>query len=131
MDCYLVKRLTLFQSAALVGDAKLQAKILYRMEESGYCKTNKTYYYMILCMQKNLELERALDTLELMKKENMNIGLLNYINVIDLAIKLQSPSIAAELLKHVQDLNLLREQDKTIYLHLLRCAVMNSHVKYS
>jgi hypothetical protein len=81
-------------------------------------------------MQKNMELERALDTLELMKKEKIGIGLLSYLNVIDMAIKLKHPSIAAELIGQVEDLNLLREQDQIIYLHLLRCAVLKSDVKY-
>lgn len=113
-----------------MGDSKLQAKLLYRMEASGHHKTSRTYYYMILCMQRNLELERALDTLKLMKKEKLDIGLLNYLNVTDLAIKLKHPSIAAELLGQAEDLNLLREQDQTIYLHLLRCAALKSDVKY-
>ena len=77
----------------------LQAKMLNAMERYGYPKTTKTYYFMLLSMRQNLELERALDTLEEMKKEKLVPGLLSYLSVFDMALHLREPAIASRVLE--------------------------------
>ncbi|KAI8636369.1 hypothetical protein BD408DRAFT_355777 [Parasitella parasitica] len=113
--------------AAKIGDSILQAKILNAMERYGYSKTTKTYYYMFLCMRQNLELERALETLELMKGRDMVPGLLSYLSMIDIALQLREPTIASDLLEEVEKLETFREKDKMLYMRLLRCAAVEGH----
>ncbi|CEP15763.1 hypothetical protein [Parasitella parasitica] len=115
------------QLAAKAGDSTVQAKVLNTMEQYGYYKTIKTYHYMLLCMRQNLELERALETLEQMKEKNMVPGLLSYLSVIDMALHLHEPAVASELLEQAEKLDSFREEDKTLYMRLLRCAAVEGH----
>lgn len=119
------------QLAAKTADTVLQAKILNAMERHGYPKTTKTYHCMFLCMRQSLELERALDTLELMKKENLVPGLLSYLSLIDMALHLRESTVASELLEEAEKLKTFREKDKTLYMQLLRCAAVDGHVSNS
>lgn len=116
------------QLAAKTGDTIVQAKMLHAMERHGYPKTTKTYHYMLLCMRQNLELERALDTLEIMKRANLVPGLLSYLAVIDMALHLREPSIACDMLDEAARLDTFREKDKVLYMQLLRCAAVEGHV---
>lgn len=79
-------------------------------------------------MRENFELERALDTFELMKKQNITPGLLSYLCIIDLAVNLQQADIASELLAEAEKLPTFREKDHYLYMHVLRCASMNGLV---
>ncbi|KAL0142846.1 hypothetical protein V8B55DRAFT_1350665 [Mucor lusitanicus] len=115
------------QLAAKTGDTIVQAKMLHAMEQLGYHKTTKTYHYMLLCMRQNLELERALDTLETMKRANLVPGLLSYLTVIDMALHLREPSIACDILDEAEKLDTFREKDKVLYMQLLRCAAVEGH----
>lgn len=79
-------------------------------------------------MRQNLELERALDTLETMKRANLVPGLLSYLTVIDMALHLREPSIACDILDEAEKLDTFREKDKVLYMQLLRCAAVEGHV---
>lgn len=79
-------------------------------------------------MRENSELERALDTFELMKRQNITPGLLSYLCIIDLAVNLQQPDIASELLAEAEKLPTFREKDHHLYMHVLRCASVNGFV---
>jgi pentatricopeptide repeat protein len=114
--------------AARTGDSTSQAKILHRMQECGYELTSKTYYLMLLCMRENMELERALDTFDLMKKKNIEPGLLSYLSIIDLAVTLQQPGIASYLLEQAEKLSTFRQKDQFLYMHVLRSAALNGLV---
>lgn len=120
---------TFFQKALQItansGDATSQAQILHAMIENGYKPTSKTYHLMLKCMRENSELERALDTFELMKKQNITPGLLSYLCIIDLAVNLQQPDIASDLLAEAEKLPTFREKDHNLYMRVLRCASVN------
>jgi pentatricopeptide repeat protein len=116
---------------ARVGDTVTQARVLHAMEQSGLKPTSKTYHFMLLCMRENLELERALDTFDLMKKQKIVPGLLSYLTMIDLALNLQQPEMASDLLMEAEKLNTFREKDQSYYMQVLRCAAYNGFVKYS
>ncbi|KAL9544690.1 hypothetical protein PS6_008641 [Mucor atramentarius] len=115
------------QLAAKTGDTVVQAKMLHAMERHGYPKTTKTYHYMLLCMRQNLELERALDTLDIMENANLKPGLLSYLSVIDMALNLREPTIASDILDKAEKLDTFREKDKVLYMQLLRCAALKGH----
>lgn len=100
------------------------------MEEHGYKPTSKTYHLTLLCMRENGELERALDTFDLMKRQKITPGLLSYLCIIDLAVILQQPDIASELLAEAEKLPTFRIKDQFLYMHVLRCASYNGFVKY-
>lgn len=84
---------------------------------------------MLLSMRQNLELERALDTLEEMKKENLVPGLLSYLSVFDMALHLREPAIASRVLEEAEKLETFREKDKLLYMQLLRSAAIQGHVR--
>lgn len=83
---------------------------------------------MLLCMRQNLELERALDTLDIMENANLTPGLLSYLSVIDMALNLREPTIASDILDKAEKLDTFREKDKVLYMQLLRCAALKGHV---
>lgn len=79
-------------------------------------------------MRENIELERALDTFELMKRQNIVPGLLTYLDIIDMAVSLHQPDIASELLEQAEKLPTFRIKDRILYMHVLRCASLNGYV---
>lgn len=85
---------------------------------------------MLLCMRQNLELERALDTLDIMENANLTPGLLSYLSVIDMALNLREPTIASDILEKAEKLDTFREKDKVLYMQLLRCAALKGHVSF-
>jgi pentatricopeptide repeat protein len=99
------------------------------MEQYGHKPTSKTYHLMLQCMRENLELERALDMFDLMKRQKIQPGLLSYLCIIDLAVNLQQPDIASELLAEAEKLPTFRLKDQFLYMHVLRCASFNGLVK--
>ncbi|CAO3637007.1 unnamed protein product [Cunninghamella echinulata] len=115
--------------AAKTGDSVLQAKILERMEAEGIYKTVKTYGFMILCMRNNLELERALDTIEAMEKLQLIPSLNSYLVVIDLCILANEPSLAYNMLKKAEETYELTERQNHYYMGILRCAVLSDDLK--
>lgn len=80
-------------------------------------------------MRENVELERALDTFDSMKKQNIEPGLLSYLSIIDLAVNMQQPDIASDLLAKAEKLSTFRVKDQFLYMHVLRCAAYNGMVK--
>ncbi|KAI7906506.1 uncharacterized protein BX663DRAFT_427445 [Cokeromyces recurvatus] len=127
----LIPRLQFFHQAlelaATLHDPILQGKILHYLELSNHKKSAKTYHYMLLCMRETFELERALDTLDMMKKERIKPILSSYINVVDMAIQVQQSHLAFQLLEDIEHLDLFKDYDRSIYLHALRCAAYNSN----
>ncbi|GAA5794788.1 hypothetical protein HPULCUR_000135 [Helicostylum pulchrum] len=119
------------QLVAKSGDAVTQAKILHYMENDGYKPTSKTYHLMLLCMRENAELERALDTFELMRRQNITPGLLTYLSVIDMAVNLHQPDIASQLLEQAEQLPTFREKDQIFYMHILRSASFHGFYEIS
>lgn len=79
-------------------------------------------------MRENAELERALDTFELMRRQNITPGLLTYLSVIDMAINLHQPDIASQLLEQAEQLPTFREKDQFLYMHILRSASFHGYV---
>ncbi|KAI9496660.1 hypothetical protein BDB00DRAFT_757936 [Zychaea mexicana] len=116
--------------SARFAEARLQARILEEMKGAGYdIKTIAVYSYMIRCMRNNGEIERALDTVEAMRKENISLTLFICQQLMDMSIELNHPDIAYELLKEGVMLNFFTEHHHHIYMDLLRCAALNgSHV---
>ncbi|KAI8372512.1 hypothetical protein EDC96DRAFT_542042 [Choanephora cucurbitarum] len=111
--------------AAHEGDSVLQSKIIHHMEQTGYPKTTKIYFLLILCMRETLEFERALDTLDQMKREKVPVSLSIYSILFDMAISLKDPAIACQMLKEAEQ---LKEFDQTKskfnYMELLRLAAL-------
>lgn len=85
---------------------------------------------MLTCMRENLELERALDTFDLMKKQKIVPGLLTYLSIIDLAVNLRQPAIASELLQQAELLPTFRVKDQFLYMHVLRSASYEGQVSF-
>lgn len=98
------------------------------MESEGIYKTVKTYGFMILCMRNNLELERALDTIEAMEKLQLTPSLNSYLVVIDLCILANEPSLAYNILKKAEETYELTERQNHYYMGILRCAVLSDDV---
>ncbi|KAL0089885.1 hypothetical protein F4703DRAFT_1843267 [Phycomyces blakesleeanus] len=112
--------------AARFGDSILQAEILNEMETLNYPKTNKTYQEMIFCMQKNQELEHALDTFDLMKRHGMEPSLLVYMGLVNLSLSSNYPSMAYELLEAAEKQNGYEERHNKLYLDILRSAALKN-----
>ncbi|KAI7894024.1 uncharacterized protein EV154DRAFT_415801 [Mucor mucedo] len=110
------------QLAAKSGNSTTQAHLLHRMEIHGYKPTSKTYHLMLACMRESLELERALDTFDLMKTQKIVPGLLTYLSIIDMAVQLRQPEIASDLLQEAEKLSTFRVKDNFLYMHVLRSA---------
>lgn len=81
-------------------------------------------------MRESLELERALDTFDLMKTQNIVPGLLTYLSIIDMAVQLRQPEIASDLLKEAEKLPTFRVKDNFLYMHVLRSASYEGQVSY-
>ncbi|KAI8365593.1 hypothetical protein BD560DRAFT_401995 [Blakeslea trispora] len=111
--------------AARSGDSVLQSDILHHMEQTGYPKTTKIYSLLILCMRESLELEHALDTIDLMKREKVPISLSIYATLFDMAITLRHPKIAYQILNEAQQLKQFDTQKNEFsYSELLRLATL-------
>ncbi|KAG0736965.1 hypothetical protein G6F57_012540 [Rhizopus arrhizus] len=114
------------QLAARFGNSTLQAELLLHMEYYGYPKTSKTYHYMLTCMRENMELERALDTIEHMKKQEIEPSTLSYIGIIHLAVLLQQPRTAYELLCSAKQLSDFPWHDEFLFLQVLRSSAYHN-----
>ncbi|KAI8080785.1 uncharacterized protein B0P05DRAFT_539621, partial [Gilbertella persicaria] len=101
--------------------------MLHYMEQSNYPKTTKTYYCMFLCMRETLELEHALDTIDIMKRDNIKMNLHSYATVIDMAVHLNEVEIAHQLLKEAEKLNEFGQQAGILYTSVLQLAAFNGH----
>ncbi|KAI8983587.1 hypothetical protein BDB01DRAFT_743616 [Pilobolus umbonatus] len=110
------------KAAAHQGDSILQGYILHLMEKYGLEKTTKVYHYMISCMRENFEFERALDTLNMMKKRNIPASVSIYKDLIDMAVQLRELEIASLLIKDLEQLESKSEVADELYLKVLRCA---------
>ncbi|CAO3661355.1 unnamed protein product [Rhizopus stolonifer] len=114
------------QLAARFGHSTLQAKLLLYMEKYGIPRTTKTYRYIFSCMRENMELERALDTFSELKKLNIRPSALSYLDIIHLAVLVNQPLVAFDLLcsaKHIED---YPGHDEFLYLAVLRSAAYNN-----
>lgn len=80
-------------------------------------------------MRENLELERALDTLDVMKKQSMQPSLLSYLDVLDIAFRLEEPTVAYDLLQEIEKFPEFHSRSNgQIYMNLLRSAAYSDNV---
>lgn len=100
------------------------------MDSDGIFKTVKTYSIMIQCMRKNLEIERALDTIEEMEKLKLTPSLSAYLNVAELCILANESSMAYSMLKKAELYYELTGNQNHYYMLSLRCAVLSDDVSY-
>ncbi|ORZ00659.1 hypothetical protein BCR43DRAFT_485595 [Syncephalastrum racemosum] len=114
--------------AAGLGDSELQARILEKMHDYKYPMTSKVYQKLFFCMRQNGELERALDTLEEMKRKSIAPSVSTLGLVFDIAILYKEPKIAYDLLQQAA----ASHEHETFHTHairmhheLLRCAATN------
>ncbi|KAI8393853.1 uncharacterized protein BYT42DRAFT_488631 [Radiomyces spectabilis] len=111
--------------AAQAGDAILQAEVLARMEKYDIKPTKKSYMCMIWCMRNNMELERALDTLDVMEQQKIEPSVTSYLHIIDLAVHSAQSAVAYYLLQKAEHLPEFAAKDKYLYMQVLRCAAVN------
>lgn len=83
---------------------------------------------MLTCMRENMELERALDTIEHMKKQEIEPSTLSYIGIIHLAVLLQQPRTAYELLCSAKQLSDFPWHDEFLFLQVLRSSAYHNEV---
>lgn len=69
-----------------------------------------------------MELERAIDILDEMKKCNIKPSMSSYSELIDLAVTFEEPEIAYELLLSAKLLKDFAEYEEPLYLNVLRSA---------
>ncbi|KAI7859369.1 hypothetical protein BDC45DRAFT_530614 [Circinella umbellata] len=115
--------------ASSPADPKLQASILEEMKKCGHdIKTAGVYSYLFRCMRNNGELERMIDTLDEMRKENVTPPLYIYRQFLDLCLEFNEPGIGYNLLKDAAILDSFAAHQKTMYMDLLRSgALMGLH----
>lgn len=97
------------------------------METYGHKRTAETYDMIIKCAAKNLEFERALDTLDEMKKLGIAPLDTTFMNVLVLAVEYNSPSIAFDILENMEALG--KVPDPNWCMMALRCAAVYDHVR--
>ncbi|ORE00867.1 hypothetical protein BCV72DRAFT_246357 [Rhizopus microsporus var. microsporus] len=108
--------------AGSLGEPVLQAHILQYMERHGYKKTPIIYNAFLKCAKENMELERAIDILDEMKKCNIKPSMSSYSELIDLAVTFEEPETAYELLLSAKLLKDFAEYEEPLYLNVLRSA---------
>ncbi|KAI9244030.1 hypothetical protein BDA99DRAFT_544198 [Phascolomyces articulosus] len=116
--------------ASRFADARLQALVLEEMKKSGHdIKSPGVYSYLFRCMRNNGEIERMIDTLEEMRKENITPPLYIYRQFVSLCLEFKEPDIAYNLLKEAAALDSFAAHHQHLYMDLLRCgALMGSHM---
>ncbi|CAO3641536.1 unnamed protein product [Cunninghamella blakesleeana] len=134
MDKEGVKPSRIFYHKALIqiakeGDSVFLAKVLDKMDSDGIFKTSKTYSIMIRCMRNNLELERALDTVEEMEKLKLIPSLNAYLDVAELCVLANESSLAYSILRKAELSYELTEKQNHYYMLSLRCAVLSDDYK--
>jgi pentatricopeptide repeat protein len=92
------------------------------MERHGYKKTPVIYNAFLKCAKENMELERAIDILDEMKKCSIKPSMSSYSELIDLAVTFEEPEIAYELLLSAKLLKDFAEYEEPLYLNVLRSA---------
>ncbi|KAI9257702.1 hypothetical protein BY458DRAFT_441187 [Sporodiniella umbellata] len=119
---------TALKLAARFGNSSLQASLLLYMEKYGFEKTSKTYRYMLSCMRENSELERALDTIQEMKDNNMEPSALSYLEIVQLAVLMRQPLVAFELLCSAKRMDEYPGHSEFLHLSILRSAAYHGEV---
>ena len=95
------------------------------MKKCGHdIKTAGVYSYLFRCMRNNGELERMIDTLDEMRKENVTPPLYIYRQFLDLCLEFNEPGIGYNLLKDAAILDSFAAHQKTMYMDLLRSGAL-------
>ncbi|KAI7865786.1 hypothetical protein BDF14DRAFT_1729696 [Spinellus fusiger] len=114
--------------AARFGKSIIQAQILDLMEHYQYKKTTKVYAAMLYCMRVNEEIERAFDTVEEMKKNNINTSVSVYLSLVRSALDLECSYTAYKFMKEARSQSEFNKTHEQICMQILHCAAYTGDV---
>ena len=104
-----------------------QADLLDQIQKLGMERTSQTYVYMLMGMEHNRELERALDTIYQMRHDGIQPSQPALITVVKLAVLFGNVDVAHELLVEAEKANQPMPKLPFICLHVLRGAALEGN----
>ncbi|GAA5800095.1 hypothetical protein HPULCUR_005517 [Helicostylum pulchrum] len=102
-----------------------QTRVRNEMKEKKIPFTSQSYYYILHCLCRADQLEYALDTLDEMKKTNVQPNLHSYAIMIGGCLRLSDAATAFDLLKEAESSGLAVESQPRVYMDVMRVGATN------